>query len=169
MERWDLYDENRNPLGITMARDEPVQPGRYHVVVGIWIFSSDHRILLTKRSSEKKFAPNTWENTGGHVMAGETSEEAVLRELWEETGIPAEKTDLTFLGSVCIPPEFGDNYAVRKDVDLGDVKLQPGETCDARWVTLNEFNHMAQTGEVAASVVEYLAPIREKWEAVLNM
>lgn len=167
MEQWDLYDENRVSLHRVVNRDEALQPGEYHVVVGIWVFGSGQRILLTKRSPEKRFAPGKWENTGGHVMAGETSEDAVLRELREETGLYARREDVTFLGSVRVPPFFGDNFAVHLDADLGAVTLQPGETCDVKWVTKEEFDRMAEAGELAPSVVEHLLPLRTAWEAAL--
>ena len=80
MEYVDLYDENRVPLGRTRARKEPGRPGEFYVVVGIWVFDGRGNILLTKRHPDKKYAPNLWENTGGHVMAGETSAAAVVRE-----------------------------------------------------------------------------------------
>lgn len=89
MEIWDLYDESRRPLGRTARRDEPLQPGEYHVVVGIWVFDGKGHILLTRRDASKRYMPGKWENTGGHVVSGEDSRAAAARELWEETGIQA--------------------------------------------------------------------------------
>ena len=45
------------------------------------------RILITQRKGDKEWAPMKWEIPGGGVRAGETSQEAVLREVAEETGL----------------------------------------------------------------------------------
>ena len=57
MEVWDLYDERRRPLGRTARRDEPLRPGEYHVVVGIWVFDGRGHILLTRRDAAKRYMP----------------------------------------------------------------------------------------------------------------
>ena len=85
MERVDIYDQDGNRTGKVIARGEALQEGEYLLTVGIWIVDRDDRIFLTKRSMEKSFAPGKWENTSGHVQAGEDCVHAILRELWEET------------------------------------------------------------------------------------
>lgn len=46
-----------------------------------------NRILLLQRSVSDDVGPGTWENGGGNVEDGESLEEAVYREIREETGI----------------------------------------------------------------------------------
>jgi len=46
-----------------------------------------NRILLVQRSKNDDTGANTWENAGGNVEYGETPEEAMKREIREETGI----------------------------------------------------------------------------------
>lgn len=46
-----------------------------------------NQVLLTLRTTKLKLFPNSWVLPGGHVDFGETLEEAVIRELSEETGI----------------------------------------------------------------------------------
>jgi len=58
---------------------------RKNVAVGVVQF--DGKILLMKRSPTKKFYPLKWENAGGGIQRTETPEEAVLREVKEETGL----------------------------------------------------------------------------------
>lgn len=54
------------------------------------------RILLGKRSQYRKFYPNIWDVFGGHQFQGETTEETLRRELFEELGIvPIEFQFLT--------------------------------------------------------------------------
>lgn len=160
----ELFDENRVSLGKIRPRGEKLEPGEFLVVVGSWVFNSKGEILLTKRHPDKKFAPNLWENTGGHVSAGESSEEAMARELFEETGIRCRAEEFRLLGTVKVPPFWGDNYCIFRDLDVSEVVLQPGETCEAKWVTLSEFNRMIETEELAPSVTANLQHYREKWE-----
>lgn len=163
MELVDIYDENRAFTGKIKDRKDKLNDGEYIIAVGMWVINDNHEILLTKRSPEKKFAPNKWENTGGHVMAGENSEDAVIRELFEETGICATKDDISFLGTAKVTPYFGDNFAVRKDVDIGDIKLQEGETCDAKWVSISEFEQMIKNGDLAQSVTAHMEAYKESF------
>ncbi|MBQ3257483.1 MAG: NUDIX domain-containing protein [Oscillospiraceae bacterium] len=46
-----------------------------------------NKFLLLKREKQDSIGANTWENTGGNVECGEELEEAMKREIREETGI----------------------------------------------------------------------------------
>lgn len=43
--------------------------------------------LLLRRSENSRSNPRKWDLPGGKLIRGETLEEAVVREVWEETGI----------------------------------------------------------------------------------
>jgi 8-oxo-dGTP diphosphatase len=51
------------------------------------ILIRDGRILLGKRAPHRKAYPNCWDVIGGKVEAGESIEQALVRELGEELGI----------------------------------------------------------------------------------
>ena len=78
MELWDLYDKDRKPLGKTHVRGVPLKKGEYHLVVFVWVFNSTGQVLMTKRAPEKQSYPNLWEHTGGSVLSGETSRQAIV-------------------------------------------------------------------------------------------
>ena len=64
-------------------------PSLIHRAVRIHIFHPENGgLLLQKRSMSKKIQPGKWDAAvGGHISAGETVENALLRELEEELGI----------------------------------------------------------------------------------
>jgi 8-oxo-dGTP pyrophosphatase MutT (NUDIX family) len=66
------------------------------VGVSAVIFDEDHRIFLGK-STYQRFHP--WGILGGGLEHGEDSEEAVVREVWEETGITVKVEKLLLIKS----------------------------------------------------------------------
>ena len=87
MEYWDIYDSEKRVTGRKMLRNDwHMKSGDYHLTVLALIRDAAGRILITQRKADKEWAPLKWEIPGGGVRAGETSEQAVLREVAEETG-----------------------------------------------------------------------------------
>ena len=63
-------------------------PSLLHKVVHVLVFNSKGELILQKRSMIKDVAPGKWDTSvGGHVNAGETLKDAVMREMEEELGI----------------------------------------------------------------------------------
>ena len=146
MELWDLYDKNRAPLGRTHRRGEPLAPGEYHLAVIVVIVNSKGEVLLTRRAPVKAACPGWWENTGGAVQAGETSRQAIARELREETGLLADPETFTLLlQEACRGDTHFDIYALSWDGDAEDIRFQAGETDAARWMPLAEWEAVAGT------------------------
>ncbi len=152
MELLDIYNADRQKTGRIRRRGEKLAKGEYILVVCVWVSDGDGRILLTLRAPEKNASPNTWENSGGAAQAGETSRQAIVRELREETGIKAGEEDFLLLESDLIRDAFFDFYFLCHPVPLERIILQPGETSDARWVTLEEMDRMIADGIVAAPI-----------------
>ena len=150
MERWDIYDANKNKTGRTMAKnDRNMEEGDFHLTVLGIIERSDRTFLITKRAMDKSWAPGAWEVPGGGVQAGESSHDAVVREIFEETGI-----DVTGARGRCLfsyrrvnPTEkdnyFVDVYRFRIDVSDDDVKLLDTETIDFRFADADEIGRIA--------------------------
>lgn len=97
METWDILDEDGNVTGKTMQKGDSIvwQKGIYHQGVDVWIINSENKILIQRRSSQKEWEPNVWGMTGGSVIKGEGSVEALKREVLEELGIKLDASKLT--------------------------------------------------------------------------
>lgn len=147
MERNDIYDGNRRLTGRVHLRGTPWAPGEYGLVVCVWVYDGKGKLLLTRRAPEKTFA-GTWENSGGAAKAGETSRQAVVRELYEETGIRAREEDFELLDSRRDRDAFYDFYCLKNDTPLEKIVLLPGETTAARWATFEEVRRMIHAGEI---------------------
>lgn len=154
MELWDVYDKNGKPTGRTHVRGVPMEPGDYHLVVGVLVFNSRDEVFCTRRSLQKGFMPGKWENTQGGVTAGEDSLTAARRELLEETGLDLGAGRLTLIYSET-KEKYGalaDVYAVRADFPLESVTLQEGETDSAAWVPYPEWLRRFQACDIVFPV-----------------
>lgn len=68
-----------------MAEQEKGAKHMSEIVNGLLLRRGE--ILLAHRSEARSNYPDTWSFPGGHVEAGETLEEALVRELAEEIGV----------------------------------------------------------------------------------
>lgn len=137
----DVYDKNRNLTGRLHLRGTPWKPGEYGLVVCVWVYDGKGNILLTRRAPEKSFA-GTWENSGGAAKAGETSLQAIARELFEETGIRAGEEEFLLLDRGRDSFTHYDYYCLKRDTPIRDIVLLPGETDDARWASFSEIHRL---------------------------
>lgn len=169
MEMWDLFDEKRRPLFRTHQRGKMKHPGEYHVVVEIWTVDSGRNILLTLRDPNKEVYPNKWEVTTGSALAGETSRQAAVRELREETGILAAEEELLFLASYREPSAFVDTYLLRRDIAATQLALQEGETVGAQWVSLERLDEMIEDKSISLSVERWLAAVKSRFLEQLGL
>lgn len=153
MEYNDIYDENRVFTGRSIPRGRARRPGEYVLVVCVWVYDDAGRLLLTRRAPEKSFA-GTWENSGGAVQAGENSLQAIVRELWEETGIRAEPEEFTLLDRDKDRNTHYDFYCLRRNVELDQIVLLPGETDDVRWASFREVHELIQRKQICRIIAD---------------
>lgn len=153
-ELWDIYDKNKQLTGRTMTRNVwTLADDEYHLTVLGVIARPDGKFLITKRVMTKHWAPGHWEVSGGGVMAGETSREAVNRELLEETGIDVSGCpDSSYVFTYHREnPGKGDNYFVDVykfvlDFEESDVKPQESETDGFKLATVDEIAELGRQG-----------------------
>lgn len=153
MEFWDIYDSNKQRTGRTMKRNDwCLKDGEYHLTVLGVIVRPDGKFLITQRVMTKAWAPGWWEVSGGGVMAGEDSIDAVKREIKEETGLDVSGSEGGYLFSYHREnPGEGDNYFVdiyrfEMDFDESDVKIQEAEAAGFKLATADEIKELAMQG-----------------------
>ena len=150
MEILDIYDENRIFTGKTMNRERgkiALKDGEYVIQVKCWILNKENKILLTQRKADK-YNGGMWEPTGGLAISGETSKQAITRELFEEIGLKVNEDTIDLIDSYRDDHFFRDVYLIRDNVLLENIKFNDGEVADAKYVTIEEFKEMLQNHQI---------------------
>ena len=148
MELWDIYDIDRQPTGGTSVRGEALGCGEYHMVVHLGIINSEGRMLIQRRCLQKATFPGKWDiSVGGSALSGETSRQAMHRELLEELGIDIDFSDIRPKLTVNFEHGFDDYYLICKDIDLSELRLQEEEVMDAHWADIGEIFDLIDRGE----------------------
>jgi mutator protein MutT len=110
----------------------------------------DHRVLLVRRA-RPPYA-GRWSLPGGKIEASETAQDAVRRELKEETGIEAEIEGVVDAFRI-VPDEGGDGIAYRLTVFYGRPTgghLEAGSDAEAaEWVHLDDVEELPMTPRTA--------------------
>ncbi|HEX2061034.1 MAG TPA: NUDIX domain-containing protein, partial [Thermoanaerobaculia bacterium] len=137
------------PTGTTKPKDAVHRDGDWHLAAHLWIVRSDGHVLLQRRSPSKASWPGMWDiSVAGHVSAGESAIEAVLREAFEELGLTVAREELRYLGSLryravvndgtYIENEYHEVYLTVRDIDPASLRLDPLEVAEVRFVPPEE-------------------------------
>ena len=149
----DIYDANRNFTGKTIPREGAfLQEGEYMLYVLAIVQNAQGKYLITQRSLDKHWAAGWWEVTGGGVLTGGTSVQAVVREVGEEVGLDVSAEPLEPVYAYeNVDLKHGDNYIVdiyhfHLDVTEDDVTLQDSEAIGCKFATWEEICALAEQG-----------------------
>jgi 8-oxo-dGTP pyrophosphatase MutT (NUDIX family) len=111
---------------------------------GALILHDDGRIFVQRRSPQRKLFPNYWDIVGGHVEPGESVDDALRREVEEETGWRIS----VVLGQVGEFRYTGDDgqdrieqdFLVRVDGNLDRPRLEEGKHTEWCWLAEPELD-----------------------------
>jgi len=94
VELWDAYREDGTLAGCYLVRGEVIPDGLFHLVSEVLVLHEDSTVLLMQRDINKPVFPGLYfASAAGSALAGESSYDAAIRELKEETGIDALKLE----------------------------------------------------------------------------
>ncbi len=148
MEYFDVIDSHGDFTNEIASRKECHEKGLWHKAIVVQIISTDNkRVLLQKRSANKRMWPNLWDvSSGGHVLTGELGYQAGIREAKEELGVDLKRDELEFIGATTseniqkdiINRHYNEYYIVHKDIDLNDITIQEDEVQEVKWFNVEE-------------------------------
>ncbi len=90
--------------------------------------------LLLKRSENSHSNPGKWDLPGGKLVRGETLEEAVVREVWEETGISIVPGEIAGYATFELPDKKVIAVIYDGGYFIADVKLSY-EHLEYTWIS----------------------------------
>lgn len=101
------------------------------------IKNGDGEILVVKRHPNSRTAPDTWELPGGKVENGEFFDDALIREIKEETNLDCKVGDL----AIAIQHDYPYKRTVQMIMYLDDVEGElkiSEEHTDAKYASIDE-------------------------------
>lgn len=139
-EMLDIVDDQDRVLS-QAPRSHVLRDYHIHRAVMFFVFDAEDQVLVNQRSELKELYPGYWSIAfGGHVLAGESYDDAVRREIKEETGVDAPARLLT-----SFQKRTGDereNVKVYAVVAETEPVLFPAEIAQGRFMSLAEINEM---------------------------
>lgn len=120
------------------------------------IVSADGHVLITQRSATMDTHPNLWCLPCGYVDWDESIHQAVIREVWEETGINVDKEEYSMYHVNDNPNNDGlqnitFHFLIRLQQNKKDVELDlSDEVQDAYWLSPIEIENDLHDGKEAA-------------------
>jgi NAD+ diphosphatase len=106
-------------------------------------------VLLTRKA---EWAPNRYSLVAGFLDFGECLEEAVAREIKEETGV--EVTNIRYLGSQCWPFPSQVMCGYVADYVSGEVVVETKELEDARWFAVDDLPALPPKRSIARYILD---------------
>jgi NAD+ diphosphatase len=116
-------------------------------------------IVLVERGSEmllarsRRFSTAMYSVLAGFVEPGETLEEAVIREVYEETGIGVK--DIRYFRSQSWPFPHSLMIGFTATYDSGQISIGDGENLDAGWFTADNLPSLPSKMSIARKLIDW--------------
>jgi len=122
------------------------------------IVNNDNKILLLKRGETAPWMPNKWALIGGGIEKGETAQQAVEREILEETGLEIKKFTKSF--SIERHQDSIEHlFACRYEGDPTEITLDD-ENSNYGWYDVSEMEYL----EIVPHLIEYITLVFKKYD-----
>jgi 8-oxo-dGTP diphosphatase len=124
------------------------------------ILDDEGRIFVQRRSPQRKLFPSCWDIVGGHLEDGESVDDALRREVEEETGWRISVV-LGLVGEFRYTGDDGldrveQDFLVRVDGNLDRPRLEEGKHTEWRWLAESELDLLKGDGELGNLLIREL-------------
>ena len=144
MEILDLYDSELRPTGLTIERGKRVPPGMMIPIVVVYVYNNQGQYLIQKVAPTKG---NYYSTTAGHVQSGERDFAlAMLREMKEEIGLSATKSELQLVKIRRFNYKFVFLYILKSNVPVEMLRLQKEEVESVMWMSREDIELLCKMG-----------------------
>ncbi|AYF30967.1 NUDIX domain-containing protein [Micromonospora sp. BL1] len=140
------------------CRRVPTEPLR---CAGALIVDDDGRIFIQRRSPDRRLFPNCWDIVGGHLEPGEEIDDALRREVTEETGWAVSHV-LGLVGEYRYTADDGltrveTDFLIRVDGDLSRPRLEAGKHTEFRWLAERDIALLDEHRDVNDGLIRRIA------------
>ncbi|MEV4714630.1 NUDIX domain-containing protein [Micromonospora sp. NPDC049374] len=128
---------------------------------GALIVAPDGRLFFQRRSPHRRLFPNCWDIVGGHLEPGESVQDALYREVTEETGwrvseVIAEIGEYRYVGDDGLA-RIESDWLVRVDGELTAPVLETGKHTEYRWLGPDDLDLLDEHREVNDGLIRHIA------------
>ena len=139
-----MYDSELRPTGLTIERGKRVPPGMMIPIVVVYVYNDQGQYLIQKVAPTKG---NYYSTTAGHVQSGERDFAlAMLREMKEEIGLSATKSELQLVKIRRFNYKFVFLYILKSNVPAEMLRLQKEEVSSVTWMSREDIELLCKMG-----------------------
>lgn len=168
-----VLTEDGKPTGRFEKREIVHRNRLFHNEVALWIIDKENkRILLQRRSPDKKQNPNKLALCAGHVTGSETIEEALAKEAKEELGLDINNYDVKKLITIrrTAPQNycFSHHYYICKTIPIGSFIIQKEELSEVLYMDYEYLKQLVrQNSDEIVFKWEVYEPVFKKLDGIM--
>lgn len=145
----DLVNEKDEVIGKKLRSEVYAEHLSNFRVINAFVVNSEGKIWIPRRVSTKRIFPLCLDmSMGGHVVSGETYDQAFKRELAEELNIDADKTSWKLLGYLTPQKDYVSAFMRVYEIKMEEApQFNPDDFAEDFWLTPNELLSRIDQGE----------------------
>ena len=158
----EVLTEDGKMTGKKIDKFAAHKKGVCHGISAVALIDNSGRLLIQKRSKNKKDEPNKWDlSSAGHIDINETAKQAAIREIFEEIGIKVDENELilidTYLNKAKLDTEIYINhftylFMIQKDISIDDIIMQKSEVSDIMFVSKKKYIDLINKGNMVEAI-----------------